>query len=86
MGPSFFFEFDISQEGFLEWMQSEGRKAEINGDEPFTILRFLPNDDDLDVLKIQRGYYFEEMSEPDAGIHIAYDLDSGRAYWFSHTR
>ncbi|MBL9124406.1 MAG: hypothetical protein JNG90_12295 [Planctomycetaceae bacterium] len=36
------------------------------------------------VVEIQRGWFYD-WSREDRGIHYAYDVENGRAYYFAHS-
>lgn len=75
------YEFTVSEASFIEWARNrEYRVSEIRG-EPYQIWRY-----NNQYTRVAAGLFFEEMSEADSGIHIAYDRDIQRAYIYSHTR
>lgn len=88
MGPNTYFEFDTSEESFLAWVGRYRNAKLVNHSGPHRIYRYSaygPNADPNDAVTIMNGLLFEWLEE-DRGEHIAYDRDSGRAYYWSHTR
>lgn len=89
LGPVVMYEFDISREEFLAWARSKKLAPTLIGNRPRSIprcVRSAPGRYEESTKTIVRGYYCEKMSGPDSGLHLGYDLDSGRAYWYSHSR
>lgn len=93
-GPASYCEFDCTPESFLAWAKSKGWEVKRAGEQPYQIMRYgryapqAGTDAKLDAprVSIAHGFFYERMSNPDAGIHVAYDLDSGRGYYYAHTR
>lgn len=93
-GPNSFCEFDVSPESFLAWAQASGWNMKPITSPPYTIRRYAEcphgrKSGDASTphqISILRGFWFDEMSDGDTGMHIAYDLDSGRANWHRQTR
>jgi hypothetical protein len=84
LGPSTQYSFNTSEPSFLEWVK------QFKHVKPVEKLRFSVSDYvdltgarvDVDIVN---GYFFEYSFE-DSGTHIAYDKDTGRVYYFDHSR
>jgi hypothetical protein len=86
--PNLAFEFSVSEESFVAWAKASGYELkEVST--PYRIYRykaFAGNHRDDGQATISDGLFYEKMSEPDAGIHVAYDRLLKRAFWWAHTR
>lgn len=78
-GPVTAYEFDTSEASFLAWSASAGWPTRPIV-KPVLMLRF-----DMSRVTIERGHFYD-WTEQDAGRHTAYDAETGRAYFWSHTR
>jgi hypothetical protein len=72
------YEFDTSLQSFHEWAEANGweiheREGEIM---PFN----------FSTVQLPSALFCSRMTGPDSGEHAAYDLNTGRAYYYSHTR
>ena len=86
-GPRAFLEFNTSEESFLKWVAGFSVER-ADYPPPYTIYRYGPYspgaDPSLEV-EIYNGHLFT-WSEEDRGLYIAYDKDTGRAFYRSHSR
>lgn len=86
-GPNTFYEFNTSEESFLEWVQSYERLKPVEQG-PHKVYRcncYSPNGDDTRETTIVNGYLYEWFEE-DRGKCIAFDKDTSRAYYWSRSR
>jgi len=87
-GPNTYFEFDTSEESFLDWVGEYSNVTRSDRAGPYRIYRYNaygPDADTSSEVTIMYGHLFE-WTEEDRGQRIAYDKDSGRAYYWSHSR
>ena len=87
--PAWAFEFSISEASFITWAQEDGYTLQEIGAKPFEISRYKAIDGSESsnhFVVISDGLFFEEWSEPDACIKIAYDRQAKRAYKWVQTR
>jgi hypothetical protein len=84
LGPETRFEFDTSEQSFIRWVR-EHPIVQPSTQHPIRILRYTPGADQNHQITINNGYLYE-WTEEDRGEHLAYDKDTGRAYYRSHTR
>ena len=87
-GANTFYEFDTSEESFLEWVKGYSNVTRSNHPAPYRIYRYHaygPDADSSHIVTISSGHLFE-WTEEDRGLHIAYNKESGRAYFWSHSR
>ena len=85
--PNTYYEFDTSESSFLAWAQEHSR-VRPDAYRPIRIYRYAIYATDADhrsQISIESGYLFS-WTEEDRGVHLAYDKDTGRAYYWSHTR
>ena len=88
-GPNLAFEFSISEEGFRKWAEEEEWSLKEIGDEPVTIYRYAAFAHIAETeheASVTNGLHYRYYDEPDAGIHVVYDRQRGRAYFRSQTR
>ena len=80
------YEFDISEKGFFEW---SGKWKVKPIDAPLEIRRYsdsnlrgLDSNGERRFKVVKHGYYFKTPPRGDGGLTcVAYDLESGRAYF-----
>ena len=89
LAPSYAYEFDIDEQGFLRWAQKHKYKVEeIESDQDFEVFTYrgLKNHDLYnDTKTITSGYKYQHQIE-DRITDVGYDKNSGRAYVFFTSR
>lgn len=71
------YEFDTSEQSFRDWAASKNWTLEQAGG---VMTRY-----DQSQVTINRGLFYH-WTEEDSGVHAAFDRDTGRAYFYNHTR
>lgn len=89
-GPARYADYAISEKDFILWAESKQYvPLHTIPNKGFGILQVIqtgPNQHDIVEHRIRDGLYYERMSAPDAGGHVAYDRQVGRAYYHQHSR
>lgn len=86
LGPWRYAQFDVPYNSFDVWrraVQREGSQGPVTGSMQVHIYNF--DTQGGDDIKITNGEAYHWNKE-DQGLHLTYDHDTGRAYYFEHTR
>ena len=84
--PNTYYEFNTSESGYRSWVAgwqgctlSPIRRGTVSG------YRYDLKTDESEILEIEDGL-IASWAEGDAGVYLTYDIKTGRAYFYSHTR
>lgn len=84
------YEFDIPEAGFIKWTQDNSWPVSRITTKPMNILRYKVTarrkEDQPTSASITKGYSFSRELNNGGGTWVAYDENSGRAYFFTAPR
>jgi hypothetical protein len=91
-GSNKYYEFTVSEWAFRNWANSQGWSIEPIPGDGIRIMhgqhlwgQESKHGRDYDV-HIEKGWHYDEQWEADAAMHVAYNTETGRAYFYSHSR
>ena len=84
--PNTFYEFDINESDFKNWISSIPRFDARTDNLLNVIYRFGQIENGIQMLQITNGitYDWQHPTDGDQGEHIGYDRDAGRCYYQYH--
>ena len=87
--PNSYFEFSTSRSNFLEWAKQQPNVVQTKEIGSFIVYRYskYPGENDQSgSAVVDEGLLFDwyDPNDGDFGEHIAYDTQTGRAYFWSH--